>query len=316
MEKIIVFIPFEIKEREKILNICDSVEVIFRNYDSVSKEEVENATVILGNIPIEKLMWAKKLKWLQLNSAGVDLYVRSGVLGEKVVLTNCVGAFNLALAEHSLAVLLMLMKKLHLYRDNQNSSLWQDEGRVSSLVGANVLVVGFGNIGKEFGKKINLLGAKVYGVSKTLKEKPSFAEEVYTSESLDDLIPLADIIFLCLPETKETKGLFNKERFLKMKKKAYFINVGRGSSVDEQALYTALANGDIAGASIDVTVSEPLAKESPLWGLKNLLITPHISGWYHLDATYQEISRIAIDNLVSFLTDKPLINLVDVKRGY
>lgn len=314
--KILSLIPFEREDIQKLNAVVGDNTLFIRDYNSLNDNEIAQSEIILGNIPPERLSCAHNLRWLQLNSAGVDAYTADGILPERVMLTNCKGAFDLALAEHTLAALFMLMKNLHLYRDNHNMALWRDEGRADTLVGAKVLIIGFGSIGKEFGRKVAALGGKVYGITRTNLEIPDYAKGVYTVDNLRKLLPDADVVMACLPSTPDTEKLLGAEEFAMMKDGAYFINVGRGNTVDEDALYKALVSGKLAGASIDVTEIEPLPIDSKLWGLKNLLITPHISGWYHLKNTYTQIADIVMINLVRYLNGEELINIVERKRGY
>lgn len=314
--KILSLIPFDREDIQKLNAVVGDNTLFIRDYNSLNDNEIAQSEIILGNIPPERLSCAHNLRWLQLNSAGVDSYTADGILPERVMLTNCKGAFDLALAEHTLAALLMLMKNLHLYRDNHNLSVWKDEGRADTLVGAKVLIIGFGSIGKEFGRKVAALGGKVYGITRTNLDTPDYAKGVYTVDNLRKLLPDADVVMACLPSTPDTEKLLGAEEFAMMKDGAYFINVGRGNTVDEDALYKALVSGKLAGASIDVTEIEPLPIDSKLWGLKNLLITPHISGWYHLKNTYTQIADIVMINLVRYLNGEELINIVERKRGY
>lgn len=314
--KILSLIPFEKEDIQKLNAVVGDNRLFISDNESLSDNEIAQSEIILGNIPPERLRCAHNLRWLQLNSAGVDAYVADGVLPEGVMLTNCKGAFDLALAEHTLAALLMLMKNLHLYRDNHNMALWRDEGKADTIVGAKVLIIGFGSIGKEFGRKVAALGGKVYGITRTMQETPDYAKGVYTVDNLHKHLPDADVVMACLPSTPDTNNLLGEKEFSMMKDGAYFINVGRGSTLNEEALYKALVNGKLAGASIDVTAVEPLPISSKLWGLKNLLITPHISGWYHLKNTYTQIADIVMINLARYLKGEELINKVEIRRGY
>jgi len=132
----------------------------------------------------------------------------------------------------------------------------------------------------------------------------------------EDYLSRADIVASCLPDTPETYRIYNKERFMAMKKGAFFVNVGRGSNVDQEALREAVLSGHLAGAGLDVTDPEPLPSTDPLWQTKGIYITPHISGGYHLQATHDYIARIAVDNLKRFLAGEKLENIVDLTTGY
>lgn len=282
----------------------------------VTDEELEGADVIIGNVAPERLKLAKKVRWVQLSSAGSDAYCKEGVLPDDVVLTNATGAYGLAIAEHMVGLTFAMMKKLYLYHDNQTKSLWHDEGPVRSISGKTVLVVGFGDIGREFGKRMKAMGAYVIGIRRRHGDVPPEADEMGTMERLDDYLRRADIVALSLPNTAATNHLFDKRHFSAMKEGSYFLNVGRGNSVVQADLIEAVKSGRIAGAGLDVTDPEPLPADDPLWQTPGIHITPHISGGYHLKETHDKIVGIAAENLRRFLHSEPLQNIVDKASGY
>lgn len=314
MKKILVTIPMEEEHKKQIREIAADAEIIYS--DKPEKALIEEAEIILGNVPVESIRGSKNLKWIQLNSAGANNYTEAGVLSEGVLLTNASGAYGLAIAEHMLGMLLAVQKKLHLYAANQKVHQWKDEGKVTSIYGSKTLVVGLGDIGGEFAKRMYALGSKVYGIKRNMTDVPEYLEGIYPMEKLDELLPQFDIVALSLPETKATRGLFDKNRFEKMKKSAILLNVGRGTTVNTADLCEALNSGIIGGAGLDVTDIEPLPSESPLWDAKNLVLTPHVSGGYHLNETLERIRKIALTNLRAYYEGKPLINMVDFATGY
>ena len=282
----------------------------------VTKEMIQDADVILGNVPADMIKGTTRLKWLQLASAGTDGYTADGVLPKGAILTNATGAYGLAISEHMLGALLTVMKKFHLYAEDQKNHVWSDHGHVISIMDSKTLVVGCGDIGSEFAKRMHALGSSVIGIRRTKADKPEYLEALYQMDKLYDCLKDADIVATSLPGTKETYKVFNKEAFAAMKQGAYFINVGRGNAVDSDALADALNSGHLAGASIDVTDPEPLPKDHPLWDAKNLLITPHVSGFDHLPETFEKIIRITARNLDNFENGRVLENEVDFSTGY
>ena len=259
---------------------------------------------------------SENLELLQLNIAGADRYVKPGVLAPKTKLTNSTGAYSKAVAEHGAAMLFMLQKKLHLYRDAQGKHEWTDFGTVTSITDATVVIVGLGDIGCHFATIVKALGAHVIGVKRRASAKPDCVDELYTMEKLDEVLPRADVVFSVLPGTPATTHLYTAERFDLMKPSAIFINCGRGASVENSVLYDAVKNGKIASAAIDVSEVEPLPPDSPLWSLDNLVITPHVSGYYHLPYTFERIVDIAAENLGRFMRGEELMNIVDFTTGY
>ena len=284
--------------------------------EPLTQELADWGEIILGNVPAGLLHGREDLLWLQTNSAGVEAYVKPGVLAPGTLLTNATGAYGLAISEHMLGVLLSLMKNLELYRDAQKEGTWQSQGPVDSLWGATVLVLGMGDIGGEFGRRCKALGAKVIGVRRSPRACPDYAQEVHTLEDLDQLLPRADVVAVTLPGTEATRGLLGREQFAAMKQGAYLLNVGRGFIVDTEALCDALESGRLGGAGLDVTDPEPLPPEHRLWRISRAVVTPHISGFYHLKETHRRIVNICAENLEKFGRGQPLRNLVDFSTGY
>lgn len=277
---------------------------------------LQGAEVIIGNVRPQRLAGLTDLKWVQLNSAGADAYCKPGILDPRVQLTNCTGAYGQALSEHMLALTLSLQKKLYLYHRNQLEHRWQDEGEVTSMDGATVVVVGFGDIGRAYGRLCRLLGAHVIGIRRHRGAMPPEADEMGTMEDLPRLLGRADVVASVLPGTPETTHLYNEQLFCAMKPGAFFINCGRGSAVVQEDLARALKEGRLGGAALDVTDPEPLPETSPLWDVPNLLITPHISGDNHLPQTWDKAVAIAARNLRHYLAGESLENQVDRKTGY
>jgi len=145
---------------------------------------------------------------------------------------------------------------------------------------------------------------------------PDYVTNLYTMEKLDECLAWADIVYLSLPDTPETAGLFDRQRLLKMKPGSFLLNVGRGNVVDLDALCDCLESGHLAGAGVDVTDPEPLPAQHRAWDVENLIITPHVSGGFHLDYTHDRIVEICAGNLGRFVRGEPLYNLVDRETGY
>jgi len=316
INKVLVLLPVTEGHKELFKREVPSAEFVFISESDVKKEMMESIDVIIGNPRVDLIKEAKGLKWIQLSSAGADRFVNEGVLPAGTILTNSSGAYGLAVAEYMLAVLLELFYNLHLYRDNQILNLWKDEGSVRSIHGCVALIVGLGDIGGEFAKKIKALGGYTIGVRRSKYSKPDYVDELYLADQLDVLLPRADVVALTLPGTKETYRLFSSERLKKMKPGAVIINTGRGTTVDTNALCACLDSGHLAGAALDVTDPEPLPAGHRLWKMKNVIITPHISGGYHLSETFERIIRISVENLRRYTMDEDLLNIVNPAIGY
>lgn len=314
MMNVLVVMPFREKHKQLMQENFPQVNFVYERQPD--KRQLATAQAIIGNIKPELLPYAAELKWLQLNSAGTDGYCEEGVFPSNAVLTNATGAYGLALSEYMLAVLMAMQKKLYRYHDNQKQKLWHDEGEVTSIFNSTILVVGLGDIGSNFARKVKALGARVIGIKRRIKSKPDYVDELGTLEQLEEYLPKADVVVNILPGTEATYHLFDREKFALMKQGAFFINGGRGSAVVEDDLIEAVESRHLAGAAVDVTETEPLPKDSAMWKVENIHITPHTAGQYHLAATHDNIVNIAKENLKRFLEGKELINQVDFATGY
>lgn len=310
---ILAVIPMEEKHREMLKRTAKGAEIIFGDPETVSQEQVDQAEIILGNLPPEMIKKAKNLEWLQLNSAGYEAYAKEEIMGDRI-LTSCSGAYGQAVSEHMFAMLLAMQKKLHLYRDDQKSHKWGDEGQVTSISDTTVMILGLGDIGKHFARLAHALGAYVIGIKRTYAPCPEYVDELHLQEDIKALLPKADAVVSFLPSSEETKGMFDKELFALMKPGSFFLNGGRGDTVSTEDLYQALKEGRLEGAALDVTDPEPLPPEHPLWDMPQVFITPHVSGGYHLSIILDNVVDICAENLHRYLSGKELQHLVRVRQ--
>lgn len=316
MKQILVVIPVDEKDKAFLENSYQEAEFTYVPADQVTKEQVLKADIIIGNAPASMVAENDHLELLQLNSAGTDAYIKEGIIKAGTKLANATGAYGLALSEHMLGMLLTLMKKLDRYHVNQQNGNWKDEGNVMSIYGSRTLILGLGDIGGEFAKRIQCMGGYVVGIKRRASAKPEYVDELYTMEALDEQLKLADIVFMALPGTDQTYHIMDASKFNLMKSNAILLNCGRGTAIDQEALMDALQKNQIYGAGIDVTDPEPLPADHPLWKMPNLLITPHISGQYHLKETLHRIVQIAARNLEAVHDGKQIENEVDFESGY
>lgn len=244
------------------------------------------------------------LKWIHLTSAGVDRLPQV-FKDSDVIVTNSSGIHPIPISEHVFAFILMFARGLHIsFRTQIEKVGWVrnfQKFNVAELPDQTIGIVGYGTIGREVSKLAKKFGMNILTVtSKT--------------GNLDTLLKTSDYVVNCLPLTPTTFHFFDKKKFSKMKKTAFFINIGRGKTVDEKDLIKALSKGEIAGAGLDVTEVEPLPKSSSLWKLANVILTPHYSGWtpHYMDRAIE----IFCQNLKAYLSQKPMPNLVDKEKGY
>lgn len=303
------------KERVELENSASGCKLIYANGKQISPDAIRQANVIFGNPDPKLLASAENLEWMQLGSAGADNYAVD-ILPKGITLTNASGAYGSSIGEYMVCMAMNLMLDLPQYRDNQKEHVWRNSHKVRHIPGSVALSVGFGDIGREFAKRYHAMGGHVFGMKRTVGEKPDYIDELHTIDELDSLLPRADVVALSLPSTPETRHLFCKEKFSLMKKDAIFINVGRGTAVDTDDLYEALSSGTIGGAALDVTEPEPLPKDSLLWDIPNAIITPHISGGWDAQENFNRVFRIFLENLGRYLRSEPLTNRVNLKLGY
>ena len=312
MTKVMIATPVS-DDRKELFTSIPNAEITFIDRTSVTAEDIRDAEVILGNLPLKLVEQCPNLKWLQLDSAGANTY---SSLNENVILTNASGAYGTAISEHMIGCALMVMKNLARYLDIQREHEFVNLGSVNTVTASKVLSVGMGDIGSNFARKMNALGAEVYGVRRGVHETPEYCKAMYTMENMDEIIGECDIVALSLPETEETVHLFDEARLRKMKKGAILINVGRGTAVVTEDLLKIMKEGHLSGACLDVTDPEPLPKNHPLWNTENVYITPHISGRFNAAVTYDFVLNIFKTNLLHYLNGEPLEHVVNKKLGY
>lgn len=267
----------------------------------------------------EFLAKAKNLAWVQVMSAGVDGVIKNEALvkNDKIVLTNHRGVHGPAIADHAISLLLSLTRDLRFHAKNQDKKVWgkgSNELTPIALDGRTIIVVGIGGIGSEIAKRAKAFGMTVWATRRSQAPKPEFVDRVELSPALVSMLPQADVVAIAAPLTDETKGMFNKEAFAAMKKGSFIINIGRGPIIVQDELIAALKSGKLAGACLDVTEPEPLPADSELWGMKNVIITPHVAG--HAEVTDARRWVLLRENLRRFAAGEPLYNVVDKVAGY
>jgi D-2-hydroxyacid dehydrogenase (NADP+) len=285
------------------------------------------ADVLVVASPNERVISAATgCRWLHILTAGVDGYLTlEAVRGkESLVLTNSAGAYGIQVSEHVLAMILALSRRMKDVLQNQEHRRWEvpkdDEGGLREIYGMTMAVVGLGHVGLEIARRANGFGIHVLGVRRDASPElkiPGYGEyidEILVARELDRAVAASDIVVDSLPLTPETKGMFDSARFQSFKKGAIFINVGRGSTVIEKDLIKALQDGVLGGAALDVFEEEPLPGNSPLWKMKNVIVTPHCSG--RSDNSLLRAVAILDDNLERYSKGETLRNIVDRKAGY
>jgi len=315
--QVLVLYNMSDEQKKRLEAFSPDTQYIYKSPADITQDLINSSDVILGSIKPEAAYESKNLKWLQLWSAGSDVFQKFGKFPEGAILTNGSGAYGLTISEHLIAMIIMLKRKLYIHYQDQLECKWgAGVGEISSIYGSTILILGLGDLGSEFAKKAKAMGANIIGIRRSARPAPEFVDEVHTVDKLDELLPKADVVIVSVPDTDATKKMLNKERLVKMKESAILVNVGRGATIDTDALTEVLEIGKIAGVALDVTDPEPLPSDHKLWKLPNVLITPHSSGNHNLPETYRRLIEIAIANFGAYVNDEPMRNIVDFNRQY
>ncbi|SDF35472.1 D-2-hydroxyacid dehydrogenase [Sporolituus thermophilus] len=260
----------------------------------------------------ELFLAAPKLKWVHALSAGVENLVFPEIQASSVILTNSRGIHGIPVSEHVLALMLAFTRGLNRLIRQQTEKRWK-RVPTDELHEKTIGIVGLGSIGREIAKKAKGLGMNVLATKREMTTE-IFVDKLYTPDRLVDMLAQSDFVVVALPQTEETREYFRLEHFEAMKRTAYFINIARGTVVREADLVTALEQGLIQGAGLDVFEHEPLPENSPLWDMPNVIITPHLAALspYYLDRAV----KLFADNLARFCQGGEMFNVVDKQKGY
>ncbi len=295
----------------------DASVVMTRDRDKI-EAMLDDIEVAAGWFPADLLSQASSLRWLQQWSAGADWLLRHPEAAEAdFVLTSTSGIHAIQITEHIFAFLLALARELPQALDAQRHRQWipQDEhDHLFELAGKTMLLIGVGAIGERTAQVAAAMDIQVLGVRRDPTVGALGVEAMFGPDDLLDLLPQADFVIVTVPLTEETRGMITERELRAMKPTSFIVNVGRGSTIDEQALIEALREGSIAGAGLDVFETEPLPSDSPLWGFENVIITSHYAGitpHYHKRAL-----AVFLDNLERYVAGETLRNVVDKELGY
>ena len=284
-------------------------------------EELPDTDIFVGySLRPQQLKDAKRLKWIHSTAAGVAQLMYPELRDSGVVVTNPRGIFSVPMAEHVIGLMLALARNFPDSVRQQDRAQWAQQAiwdlpqHLTELNGRLLLIVGFGSIGQELARRAKSFDMRVWGVSRSGEGASPLAEKIVPVAKLAATLPKADFVVIAAPETSETRHLIGLGEIALMKPGARLINVARGSLLDEAALLRALESGRLAGAALDVTATEPLPPESPLWKAPNLLITPHTSAIS--DRLWERETSLLMEQLDRWFDGRELLNRVDFSRGY
>jgi phosphoglycerate dehydrogenase-like enzyme len=272
---------------------------------------IGEAEIIYGwRVPPALLAKAGRLRWIQSAGAGVD-WALVPELPASVTVTRAPGVFGPWMAEYVLGWCSWVTQRMAAYMDAKRQRRWLGAVTPRRLGGTTMAIVGLGDIGRDIARAARALGMRVIGVTRTGRPVRE-AHHVHRVTALPRALGEADWVVIVLPLTPATRGLIGERELAAMRRSAWLVNVGRGAVVDEPALIRALTERQIAGAVLDVFTNEPLPPAHSLWGLDNVVITPHVAG----PNVPEELAQIFNDNLARYLAGRPLRHIVDHRRGY
>lgn len=330
---VLVTMPFGEALLDRVRAVSPEVRVTRADADRADYSEVE---VLYTVVPSRKVARAPRLQWVMVHMAGPDsLHDHPIFTDSTVALTTTSGVHAGTIAEYAITVMLALAHRVPRMVEWKNRGGWPpDEQRWPLFVpteirGATLGLIGYGSIGRELARVAKTaFGMRVLACKRDPSQRRDLGYQRagtgdpegvlpdgwFTPGELHELLARSDVVVMCAPLTRETRAMFDAKAFGAMKPSAYFINVGRGGSVDEGALVQALTEGRIAGAGIDVFAQEPPPKGHPLYALDNVIVSPHVSGF--LPTYDQECTELFAENLRRYLAGAPLLNLVDRAAGY
>ncbi len=313
---IVVWPPVEEVWAADIRDVAGRLPVVTPMTEAEARAVAPDAEGWIGRLTPELLAAAPKLRWLQAPSISLESVVFPELIASDVTLTNMRNIYNDHIANHVLALFLALCRDLPRLVRAQGAGVWttHDEVCVYDPGEMTLLVMGLGGIGAEATKRLSALCPRIIGVDPKVEAAPPGVTELARPEQLPDLLPRADAVIICAPLTPQTQGLFDDTMFARMKQGALFVNIGRGKIVRLDALESALRSGRVARAALDVFEIEPLPAASALWGMENILITPHVadSGPH----TRERQLAVVLENLRRFVAGEPLATVTDKARWY
>ena len=310
---VLVYHPDEAGAYARLIRVPRSADVAIHvcATEDEATAHIAEADVVYGwGLPPALFGKARRLRWVQVMGAGVD-WALAADLRRRVLVTRAPGVFGPWMSEYVLGWCSWITQRMETYRAAQRERRWLDGVLPARLRGRTLTLVGIGDIGGEIARVARAVGMHVIGVSRSGRRVPH-VNRVHRGAHLHRALSAADFVVVVTPLTDQTRGLIDAAALAVMRPSAWLLNIGRGPVVDESALVEALVSRRIAGAVLDVFATEPLPADHPLWGLDNAVVTPHIAG----PSTAEEIAPVFNDNLARWLAGRPLLHVVDRRRGY
>ncbi|TXK77161.1 D-2-hydroxyacid dehydrogenase [Paenibacillus sp. N3.4] len=278
--------------------------------ESVFREKIGRSQIVVG-WPKAEWLARSPVRLVQLGSVGYDAFLgNTHQEGTSFTLCNASGVMSVAVAEHLMAMMFALTRRISHHIRDMNEHKWSRQFEYEEVFDSTACIVGVGGIGTEIARRLRALGVRTIGVRREIGESHPYMDEMYPSSRLQEAVAQADHVILILPGNASTEKLFDTAMFASMKKGSYFYNLARGSIVDENALHAALSSGRLKGAGLDVFEVEPLPKGSPLWEMDNVIITPHSGG--RSVKEFDRFCQLLLNNLMNYRDGKPFLNQVNL----
>ncbi len=294
-------------------DVPPGIEVRFLPHGESMRDHIADVDILFGGIGEDVMPEATALRWVHQPHAGVEGFMYPAFKASDVILTNCRGLYGTQIAEHAFALLLSITRRIPEQLEFMKTKHWERVPCVE-LAGMTMGILGLGGIGRAIAARAQTFELNVIAADVEPIDKPDTVSEFYRLDGLMAFLAKSNILMVCCPSTPETHKLLSDAQFNQMPDASYLVNVSRGRVIDETALVTALQSGQLAGAGLDVTYTEPCPPESPLWEQQNVILTSHSAG------SSQHIRRRAmqlfIDNLHRYVKGEPLVNVVDKQKGY
>ena len=313
--KILINTEITSDHRQQIRSVSPDLVIVEPRDETGRLAAIPDTEVVFGDFNRSLFDAAEHLRWVQVLGAGVDGLLFREFVESDVVLTSAKGFVGPHLADQTWALLLGLIRGVgRAVRERTWENRWSIRDETWELAGRILGIIGLGGTGVDVARRAQGFDMRVIAVDPEDVDPPSFVHEVWKMDRFYDLLTDSDIVSICAPLTEETRGMFDDEAFRHMKPSALLINVTRGKIVDEGSLLRALEEGWIGGAGLDVTPDEPLPQDSPLWDMPNVIVTPHVAG----GSPNRDDRTVGLfcDNLERFLVGKPLLSVIDKRKGY
>ncbi|HYH11948.1 MAG TPA: D-2-hydroxyacid dehydrogenase, partial [Thermomicrobiales bacterium] len=312
IRSLVISLPVPMNHVEALRRAFPDVSITTVEPDDLTQALEEADAVVAWRIPEEAIQNARNLKWIHRGAAGVEDLITPTLREMDIVLTNSSGVHAINISEHVLACMLAFARRLPKLINMQREHTWKGSRVIGvfELSGQTVTLAGLGDIGQAVATRAKALGMDTIGVRRNLAlPRPDGVDTLMSSDRLHEALESANHVVNSLPLTSETRRIFDADAFAAMRPGTYFYNVGRGKTVDQDALIDALGRGRIAGAALDVTDPEPLPEDSPLWDMPNVIITGHTSG--KTPEMWSRVFKLVETNLQRYQAGDPLVNVVD-----